>query len=79
MAPDAAKVLADALKLPHEARTEVVDQLLRSLDDEEGDALDAQDRERLHAAITRSEEQFRAGLGIPAEAALEELDRLRKR
>jgi len=28
-----------------------VDRLLKSLDDEEGDALDDDDRERLHAAV----------------------------
>jgi hypothetical protein len=42
----------------------LVDRLLRSLDDEEGDALDDVDRERMHAAIAQSEEQFRAGQTI---------------
>jgi hypothetical protein len=69
------QVLAAALKLPREERAAVVDELLRSLDDAD-DLLDAGDRELLHAAITRSDEQFRAGQGIPAEVVL---DRLNKR
>ena len=76
MAPDAEKIVSEALKLPAEARAELVDRLLQSLDDEEGDALDDVDRERLHAAIGRSEEQFRAGQTIPSKTVL---DRLRKR
>ena len=76
MVANAEKVLAEALKLRREERTEVVDRLLRSLDEEEGDELDAEDRERLHAAIARSEDQFRAGEGVPAKAVL---DRLTKR
>lgn len=76
MAPDAEKIVSEALKLPAEERAELVDRLLQSLDDEEGDALDDVDGERLHAAIARSEEQFRAGQTIPAKAVL---DRLRKR
>jgi hypothetical protein len=76
VAPDAEKIVSEALKLPAEERAELVDRLLRSLDDEEGDALDDVDRERLHAAIARSEEQFRAGRTIPSKTVL---DRLRKR
>jgi hypothetical protein len=76
MAPDAAKVIADALKLPPEDRATVIEELVRSLD--EGDDLDDEDRARLHAAIARSEEQFQAGQGIPIETALERLDRSRK-
>jgi hypothetical protein len=76
VAPDAEKIVSEALKLPAEERAELVDRLLRSLDDEEGDALDDDDRERLHAAITRSEEQFRSGQTIPAKTVL---DRFRKR
>ena len=75
MVPDTEQVVAAALKLPQDERAEVVDRLLRSLDDEE-DVLDPEDRERLHAAIIRSEEQFAAGQGIPADAVL---DRLSKR
>ena len=71
MAPDAEKIVSEALKLPAEERAELVDRLLRSLDDEEGDALDDDDRERLHAAITRSEEQFRSGQTIPAKTVLD--------
>ncbi|MSP60155.1 MAG: hypothetical protein EXR72_07400 [Myxococcales bacterium] len=33
---------------------------------DEGDNLDDEDRVRLHAALERSAEQFRAGRGIPA-------------
>jgi hypothetical protein len=74
--PDAEKIVSEALKLPAEERAEVVDRLLRSLDDEDADALDNVDHERLHAAIARSEEQFRAGQTIPSKTVL---DRLRKR
>jgi hypothetical protein len=74
VAPDAEKTVSEALKLPAE-RADVVDPRLRSLDDEEGEALDDVDRERLHAAIERSEEQFRAGQAIPLKTVL---DRLRK-
>ncbi len=74
MAPDAARVVADALKLPPDERAAVIEELVRSLD--EGDNLDDQDRARLHAALLRSDEEFRAGLGIPA---ADVLDRLRKR
>lgn len=42
---------------------------------DEGDALDDEDRARLHAALERSAEQFRNGRGIPAD---EVLRRLRK-
>jgi hypothetical protein len=76
VAPDAEKIVSEALKLPAEERAELVDRLLRSLDDEEGDALDDGDRERLHAAIERSEEQFRSGQTIPSKTVL---DRVRKR
>jgi hypothetical protein len=76
VAPDAEKILSEALKLPADERVEVVARLLRSLDDEEGDTLDDVDRERLHEAIARSEEQFRSGESVPASAVL---DRLRKR
>jgi polyhydroxyalkanoate synthesis regulator phasin len=75
MIPDTAQVLAAALKLPREERTAVVDELMRSLDDAE-DRMDHDERERLHAAIARSEEQFRTRQGIPAEVVL---DRLTKR
>ena len=40
----------------------------------DGDDLDDEDRARLHAAIARSAEQFRAGLGIPAEEILRDLE-----
>jgi hypothetical protein len=69
------QVVAAALELSREERAAVVEELLRSLDDAE-DLLDAGDRARLHAAIVRSDEQFRAGRGIPAETVL---DRLNKR
>ena len=76
VAPDAEKLVSEALKLPAEERAELVDRLLKSLDDEEGDDLEDEDRERLHAAIGRSEEQFLAGQAIPAKAVL---DALRKK
>ena len=76
MASDAEKIVSEALKLPPEQRIDLVDRLLRSLDDEEGDALDADDRERLHAAIAKSDEQFRAGEAVSSKSVL---DRLRKR
>jgi hypothetical protein len=75
MTPNTEQVLAAALELPHDERVSVVEQLLRSLDDAE-DLLDAGDRDQLHAAIARSDEQFRAGRGIPVELVL---DRLNKR
>ena len=40
----------------------------------DGDDLDDADRARLHAAITRSAEQFRSGRGIPADKVLELLE-----
>jgi methylphosphotriester-DNA--protein-cysteine methyltransferase len=73
MALDAEKVVVDALKLRREERTELVDRVLRSLDEEEDDLLDEEDRAQLHAAIAQSEEQFRHGQGIPAETVLERL------
>ncbi len=73
VAPNAEKIVAEALKLPPEERAEVVDRLLRSLDDEEGDALDESDRELLHTAIGRSEEQFRTGEAVPAKTVLDRL------
>ncbi len=76
MRPDAAKIVSEVLKLPTEERIELVDRLLQNLDDEERDALDDADRERLHGAIARSEEQFRAGHSIPSKTVL---SRLRKR
>ena len=40
---------------------------------DEGDELDDEDRARLHAALDRSQRDFLAGRGIPAEEALAEL------
>jgi hypothetical protein len=71
MAPRAAKVVAEALKLPPDERAQVVDELLRSLD--EGDDLEDDDRARLHAALRQSDEEFKAGLGIPAADVLARL------
>ena len=71
MAPRAAKVVAEALKLPPDERAQVVDELLRSLD--EGDDLEDEDRARLHAALRQSDEEFKAGLGIPAADVLARL------
>jgi hypothetical protein len=75
VAPDAEKIVSEALKLTAEEWADVMDPHLRRLDDDEGDALDDVDRERLHAAIERSEEQFRAGQAIPSKTVL---NRLRK-
>ncbi len=41
--------------------------------DDEGDDLSDQDREALHAALTRSAESLGAGRGRPASAVIEEL------
>ena len=71
MAPAAQKVLAEALKLAPEDRAEVATQLLRSLDEEEDQELPPEERARLHEAISRSDEQFRQGRGIPADRVLE--------
>jgi len=75
MAPRAAKVVAEALRLPPDERAQVVDELLRSLDEGDDD-LEDDDRARLHAALRQSDEEFKAGLGIPAAVVL---DRLRPR
>jgi hypothetical protein len=40
---------------------------------DEGDELDDEDRARLHAALSRSAEQFAAGRGIDADEALARL------
>jgi hypothetical protein len=45
---------------------------------DEGDDLDDEDRARLHAALERSAEQFRAGTGIPADEVLGSLRAPRK-
>lgn len=74
MAPDAAKVVEDALKLPPDQRAEVIEELVRSLDNE--DDLDDEDRARLHAALRQSDAEFQAGQGI---AAADVLERLRTR
>lgn len=74
MTADADHLLAATLRLPRAERTAVVDQLLRSLDDEED--LLAEDREELHAAIARSEKQFESGEGVAIDVLF---DRLSKR
>jgi hypothetical protein len=40
---------------------------------DDGDSLREEDRARLHAALERSAEQFRAGQGIPADEALRQI------
>ena len=40
---------------------------------EQGDDLDDEDRARLHAALERSQRDFLAGRGIPADEVLAEL------
>ena len=74
MSSNADKVVADALRLPPEERAAVIEELVRSLDDAEVDALEDDDRARLHAALRRSEAELIAGAGI---SAAEVLDRLR--
>jgi hypothetical protein len=69
VAPDAEKPVSDALKLPAEERAAVVDRLLKKDEDE--------DRELLHPAIARSEEQFLAGPTMPAKAVLDALSKRR--
>ncbi len=72
MVPEVEQVLASALRLPADERAELAERLLESLD-EEADDLTEEDRQRLHEAIHRSEEQFEAGLGIPADQVLTRL------
>ncbi|HEY2027570.1 MAG TPA: hypothetical protein VGH20_00045 [Myxococcales bacterium] len=76
VAPNAERLIAEALKLRVEERSDLVDRLLRSLDEEESGDLDAEDRARLNAALDLSDQQFNAGQTVPAE---EVIDRLRKR
>ena len=73
MAPNAERVLAEALELPADERAELIEGLVRSLD--EGDVLEEADRARLHEALYRSEQQFRDGQGIPADVVLDRLAR----
>lgn len=72
MAPETERIVAEALTLSTEDRAEVAHRLLDSLDNG-GDTLDSEDRERLHAAIGRSEDQFKAGQGIVADEVLKRL------
>ena len=74
MSSGVAKIVEEALKLPPDERAEVIDELVRSLD--QGDDLDDADRARLHAALRQSDDEFRAGPAIPA---ADLLDRLRPR
>jgi hypothetical protein len=73
MAADADQIVSEALKLSADERADIADRLLRSLDEEEGDDLDDEDRERLHAAINLSAEQYRAGDTVPAKVVLDQL------
>lgn len=59
-------VLDEPTELPEGSEVELV-----VADD--GDELDNDDRARLHAALERSAEQFRAGRGIDADQALARL------
>ena len=72
MAPQTERIVAEALALSTDERAEVAHRLLASLD-ADGDDLDVEGRERLHAAIGRSEEQFKGGQGIPADEVLKRL------
>jgi hypothetical protein len=69
------QVLADALRLPREDRSAVIDELMRSLDDEDEDPMAPEERAQLDAAIACSQEQFRAGQGIPMDVVLADLAR----
>lgn len=73
MVARASKIVADALELPVEERAEVIEALVRSLDD--GDDLDEADREKLHAALLRSDEQVRTGDVSSADEVLEQLEK----
>ena len=75
MTRGAAKLGEEALKLPPDERAEVIEELVRSLDQDDDD-LDDDDRARLHAAVRESEVEFTAGQAIPA---ADVLDRLRSR
>jgi hypothetical protein len=72
MISTAKQVISDALRLPRDERSTVIDELMRSLDDE-GDAMSPEERARLDAAIARSQAQFRAGEGIPMDVAFARL------
>ena len=60
---DGRLILDEPVDLPEGTEVELV-----PVDD--GDDLDDADRARLHAAITRSAQQFRSGRSIPAEKVL---------
>ena len=61
---DGRLILDEPIDLPEGTEVELVPA-------NDGDDLDDADRARLHAAITRSAEQFRSGRSIPAEKVLE--------
>lgn len=65
--------LDELLKLPDEERLEIARALLASLVEDEGDDLDDEDRQRLHEALDRSEEDVKAGRVRPGHMILEEL------
>jgi hypothetical protein len=67
MVSAAKQVITDALRLPREERAALVDELMRSLDDEDAEPVD---RAQLDAALARSQEQFRAGQGVPMDVVL---------
>ena len=61
---DGRLILDEPIDLPEGTEVELVPA-------NDGDDLDDADRARLHAAITRSAEQFRSGRSIPTERVLE--------
>ena len=61
---DGRLILDEPIDLPEGTEVELVPA-------NDGDDLDDADRARLHAAITRSAEQFRSGRSIPADKVLE--------
>jgi hypothetical protein len=59
-------ILDEPVDLPEGTKIELIPS-------DDGDDLDDAERERLHAALRRSAEQFARGEGIPAEEALRRL------
>lgn len=78
MGTDAKKVIEAALQLPADDRAEVAARILRSLDEEEGDTLDHEDRARLHEALAASEADFAAGNYRDADEVLADLRQRRR-
>lgn len=65
--------LDELLKLPDEDRMEIARALFASLVEDEGDDLDDEDRQRLHAELDLANEEVRTGRVRPGHMILEEL------